>query len=741
MPKNRENEILKKLIKSDSPLVIKELARQLEVSPRTIRYDLDKIESWLNENGLKLQRKQGVGIYLKDSAEDKLTNILDMELDYKRAYTPEERQQLILKELLERDEPVIIKEFEINLDVSEGTIINDLNKVENWLQHRNLELLRKPNYGIEIRGYEDNWRRAVFDFLEESSSREDTSSILNLFKKKNNISSFISSYQELLNLINSSQVKTIKDIIRRIEKKLDFSFTDAAFSALVLHIVIAVQRILKNKDINMNSRQLLLLKKKKEFEIAGKIVAQLEDKFELEIPESEIGYITLHLLGAKFRRKGEVDFDNNKLFDDRLLNLTYQLVEIAGRILNLNLTNDQDLIYGLALHLKPTLNRIKYNLNIENQLVNDIKDKYPEIYRASKIAAGVVQTEIQGEISEEEIGFIAMHIGAAVERKNIKPAAAQKLKAALVCSTGIGTTQILAERIKNEFSNLEIVDSYSYHDIEYNDFKLNEIDFIISTIELPEIELKNVQVNPLLKEEDIENIEELIIELYNQKIYQNNSTAKDSSSQNKKPANLKEMAAELVESASDNFQLKDKEEFRNKLEELFKKHLKPKEDEEKEIDESSDLESILKPSLLKTEVEAADWKQAVEKSGQLLLKQNYIDEIYIENMIKNIEKRGPYVVIIPGVALVHASPEEGVNNFGLSLITLREAVEFNHPENDPVQIVIAFASPDKNKDIKALSSLINKLYNKEFMDKIISLNNKQKIIELLTQKEDQNEKN
>jgi transcriptional antiterminator/mannitol/fructose-specific phosphotransferase system IIA component (Ntr-type) len=741
MLKTRENEILKKLIKSDSPLVIKELARQLEVSPRTIRYDLDNIESWLNENGFKLQRKQGVGIYLKNPAREKIKDMLDMKIDYKRAYTPKERQQLILKELLKRDEPVIIKEFEINLDVSEGTIINDLNKVEDWLQQRDLELLRKPNYGIEIRGDEDNWRRAVFDFLEESSSKEDANSLLTLFKNKNNLSSFISSYQELLNLINSSQVKTIKDIIRSVEKELDFSFTDAAFSALVLHIVIALQRILKNKDINMNSRQLLLLKKKKEFEIAGKIVAELENEFELEIPESEIGYITLHLLGAKFRRKGEVNFNNDKLFDDRLLNLTYQLVEIAGRILNLNLTNDQDLIYGLALHLKPTLNRIKYNLNIENQLVNDIKEKYPRIYRASKIAAGVVQTEIQGEISEEEIGFIAMHIGAAVERKNIKPAAPQKLKTALVCSTGIGTTQILAERIKSEFSNLEIVDSYSYHDIEYNDFKLNEIDFIISTVELPEIELKNVQVNPLLKEEDIENIEEIIIELYNQRFYQNNSAAKDNSSQNKKPADLKEMAAELVESASDNFQLKDKEEFRNKLEELFKKHLKPKEDEEKEIDESSDLESILKPSLLKTEVEAADWKEAVEKSGDPLLKKNYIDEIYIENMIKNIEKRGPYVVIIPGVALVHASPEEGVNDFGLSLITLREAVEFNHPENDPVQIVIAFASPHKNKDIKALSSLINKLYNKEFMDKIISLNNKQKIIELLTQKEDQNEKN
>ena len=735
MLKTRENEILKKLIKSDSPLVIKELARQLEVSPRTIRYDLDKIESWLNENGFKLQRKQGVGIYLKDSAKDKLKNMLDMEIDYKRAYTPEERQQLILKELLERDEPVIIKEFEINLDVSEGTIINDLNKVENWLQQRNLELVRKPNYGIEIRGDEDNWRRAVFDFLEESSSPEDTSSLLTLFKNKNNLSSFITSYQELLNLINSSQVKYIKNIIRRIEKELDFSFTDAAFSALVLHIVIALQRILKNKDINMNSKQLLLLKEKKEFEIAGKIVAELEDKFELDIPESEIGYITLHLLGAKFRRKGEVDFNNDKLFDDRLLNLTYQLVEIAGRILNLNLTNDQDLIYGLALHLKPTLNRIKYNLNIENQLVNDIKDKYPEIYRASKIAAGVVQTEIQGEISEEEIGFIAMHIGAAVERKNIKPAAAPKLKAALVCSTGIGTTQILAERIKNEFSNLEIVDSYSYHDIEYNDFKLSQIDFIISTIELPEIELKNVQVNPLLKEEDIENIEEKIIELYNQKIYQNLESKTAESAE--KTADLDEMVNKVIESAAANYQLKNEEEFKEKLTDLFEEHFQKKEDIKRAIDETSDLEVILKETLIATEVEAADWKQAVEKSGKLLLKQNYIDQIYIENMIKNIENRGPYVVIIPGVALVHASPEEGVNDFGLSLITLKEAVEFNHPENDPVKIIIAFASPDKNKDIKALSSLINKLYNREFMDKISSLNNKQKIIELLNQKEGQ----
>jgi len=281
MLKNRECKIIKKLIRTDSPLVIKELAAELSVSTRTIRYDLDKIEDWLEGQGLKMHRKQGVGIYLENNAKEKLTDIFDLEIEYQRAYTPEERQHIILKKLLSREEPIIVKEFEINLDVSEGTIIKDLNQVEKWLIKRNLELIRKPNYGIEIKGNENNWRKAVFDFLEESSTEDEAVNILNLFEKTKSLPSFIDSYSDLLNSINSSQVKFVKNIIRETEKDLDYSFTDAAFSALILHIVIALQRILKNKDINMKSKQLLILKNKEEFKIAEEIVEKLSSKFKV----------------------------------------------------------------------------------------------------------------------------------------------------------------------------------------------------------------------------------------------------------------------------------------------------------------------------------------------------------------------------------------------------------------------------------------------------------------------------
>ncbi len=731
MLKNRECKIIKKLIRTDSPLVIKELAAELSVSTRTIRYDLDKIEDWLEEQGLKMQRKQGVGIYLENNAKEKLTDIFDLEIEYQRAYTPEERQHIILKKLLSREEPIIVKEFEINLDVSEGTIIKDLNQVEKWLIKRNLELIRKPNYGIEIKGNENNWRKAVFDFLEESSTEDEAVNILNLFENTKSLPSFIDSYSDLLNSINSSQVKFVKNIIRETEKDLDYSFTDAAFSALILHIVIALQRILKNKDINMKSKQLLILKNKEEFKIAEEIVEKLSSKFKVEIPESEIGYITLHLLGAKFRHRGDFDFKADRLFDDKLLDLTYQLVEIAAKILNLELTNDQELIYGLALHLKPTLNRIKYDLNIENQLVADIKEKYPQIYRASKIAAGVIQTEIFGEISEEEIGFIAMHIGAAVERKNIKSKLNNKLRVALVCSTGIGTTKILAERLKNEFPNLKIIDTYSYHDIKAESFE-NNLELIISTINLPEIGINNLQVNPLLKEADIKNIENSIINIFNNKIYQNNKKIKEYDGlSGEVKSDIDELTAETIELLKANHQLQAENDLENELKELFKEHLKEEAaDNKKEVQELS-LTDILNPGLIRAKVKCKDWKEAVKKSGKLLSAVGIVSENYIKSMIENIEQRGPYVVITPGVALVHAAPEMGVEKVGISLITLKKPVNFNHSQNDPVEIVVAFASPDKEQHVKALSNLIDKLYNNSLRDEMISTEDKQKVLDLL----------
>ena len=50
------------------------------------------------------------------------------------------------------------------------------------------------------------------------------------------------------------------------------------------------------------------------------------------------------------------------------------------------------------------------------------------------------------------------------------------------------------------------------------------------------------------------------------------------------------------------------------------------------------------------------------KSGQLLVDSDYnLQKDYIDLTIKCVEENGPYIVIIPGLALSHSRPDVSVN--------------------------------------------------------------------------------
>lgn len=102
-------------------------------------------------------------------------------------------------------------------------------------------------------------------------------------------------------------------------------------------------------------------------------------------------------------------------------------------------------------------------------------------------------------------------------------------------------------------------------------------------------------------------------------------------------------------------------------------------------------------------------------SGQLLVNSNYITEGYIDLTIKTVEEFGPYIVIIPGLALSHSRPDVTVLKTGISLLTLLEPVHFNC-ENDPVDIVITLAATDDTDHIVLLSKLCDYLSEEKNLD-------------------------
>ncbi len=129
-------------------------------------------------------------------------------------------------------------------------------------------------------------------------------------------------------------------------------------------------------------------------------------------------------------------------------------------------------------------------------------------------------------------------------------------------------------------------------------------------------------------------------------------------------------------------------------------------------------EQYLQSRNIRLKEEARDWKDAVRKAGRLLVDTGYAREEYIDAIIEAVEKDGPYIVISRGLALPHARPEKGARREGLSIITLKTPVEFGHPQNDPVDVVIAFCGSNDNSHVQMMQQLadfLNQEKNLQFL--------------------------
>ena len=106
-------------------------------------------------------------------------------------------------------------------------------------------------------------------------------------------------------------------------------------------------------------------------------------------------------------------------------------------------------------------------------------------------------------------------------------------------------------------------------------------------------------------------------------------------------------------------------------------------------------------------VPAEDWRAAVTLAGDALVRSGVAKPGYANEMIRMIEEHGPYVVIAPGLALAHARPGPDVLGDGLAIVTLENPVDFGHPYNDPVRVVLGLAIASAGEHLAAVASLAN----------------------------------
>jgi len=135
------------------------------------------------------------------------------------------------------------------------------------------------------------------------------------------------------------------------------------------------------------------------------------------------------------------------------------------------------------------------------------------------------------------------------------------------------------------------------------------------------------------------------------------------------------------------------------------------------------LKEMLTEDVIRIYDSAENWQQAIQFGCQPLLDNGAIEQSYVDAIYRTHQEIGPYYVVGPGIAMPHARPEDGVNRLSLSLIIIKNGVNFNNEENDPVKLLLTLAATDSESHVVAIQQLVELFMNEEHIEAICNASN------------------
>ncbi len=507
---SRIKKMIHLLLEETNYITVQFLAENANISSRTVIRELILVENWLSEKGILLEKKKGTGIRVQlDAAKREELKESLMEEKADLIYAPDQRLVMLKAELLKKFELTKLYTLTRLFGVTEGTISADLDKLATWLEKYNLTLNRKPGLGIYIEGSEMSVRSAIISLIYEQFHEAD---LINLIINKEQSTTHMSMIQNkidlvVLDFIDMSNIELGKKLLAYIEEHMGYQIADNSFVALIIRFSVTVKRCEQEIFISDVIDYKTSLKSEKIFSLVNKwFQTQIALPFS-ELPQEELYYLAMHIKGAKLRDT----LSHNKISmteDYKTIKLAKEIIYIAEKETGIYLEDNEKLLIGLVRHLRPAIYRMKMHLDIMNPLLEDIKQMYPKLFEATRKCALIIEAKEGISVPEDEIAYLATHIGAAI--KNEKRSIQKVYRAVVACTNGIGASQLLVTEIEKEFPNIQIVDVISTIDMRAFKLAQNDVDLIISTVPIPSYDLPSVIVNTILGKQDKKRIKEVL---------------------------------------------------------------------------------------------------------------------------------------------------------------------------------------------------------------------------------------
>ncbi|HBM3471990.1 TPA: transcription antiterminator [Listeria innocua] len=454
-------------------LTANQLALMLEVSSKTIYRKIKNINSTTDEKEIIISEKgRGYKLNYKAYIQAKLETTSDI-----FGYTPSERREKILLQVLFKSPKYLnIAKLYEGYYVGYNSIKNDFALLNQSIEKYHLALEKKQKE-IRVVGTEENIRIAINEVI-------------------NNLD--LSSYDDLkteYSNLNNADVQFIVRQMEIIENKLMISIPYPYDINIFSHLYILINRFRQGEVEDFDeTNETYLVTNEKLYTIAVEAIESIEQYLKMKLPKRETFNFLQYLISSRFNHEIELISSNVLPIVEEMTD--FYINQVAAKI-DMPI-NKKQLKIELLSHMKPMVNRMNHQINIKNNLLSDIKLEYGQLFDIIKeTARDVAETFKLNTISDDEVGYITIYFAKHIEESPLVK------RIIIMCSSGIGTSELLKVKVQKAFPDVEIVDVLSSTRFKNSLQDYQNIDFILTTINAESTkEIPSLLVSAMFTEKD-----------------------------------------------------------------------------------------------------------------------------------------------------------------------------------------------------------------------------------------------
>lgn len=490
---NREKKILTLILNANNGIYGSELAKLCNLSDRSIRNEVKKINQLLIKYNCKIESSNKTGYSLSIESKELLNDILSMtppqeELNQTTnshiPATSEERIIYISLFLLFANSYVTL-DYLANLTyVSKTTVRNTIKSLQDMIQNiSNLELEISPIKGIKLKGLESKKRYLLSLILSRNYEN-------NLSYIKTAVSIFVT---------NINAYYSIYDTYSNAFDATKMVFTDKSIILFSIETIIFINRSLNNYTLEDSY--------------------QVDNTNNIELPYKEIEQILNIKLTEQDKNclidtlsyKKVISVSSSALNDGEAATIIQEFFKTIKKKYGINLNDSLASGQNFTLHINTLIQRIKHEIANDHQFIRDVKEMYPFSFELASNIIPIIQKHYGIKVDESELSFIAIHLSVLLNSMN------RKVNTAIICSNDISESKLMELSIISKFSEkINLIGNYPIYQLDKLLLNESNIDLVITTIPYnpPNPDVAVIQVSSQLTKSDIYNIENYFLRFH-----------------------------------------------------------------------------------------------------------------------------------------------------------------------------------------------------------------------------------